>query len=306
MAFFHFPGKAGVYVTLKGQRIIESVESKLPRVTGVSLPKIRNKSRDFMEEIQVVNQPPPTPVEPSIVSAERNRLEYDVEANRSRNTENDKTVENETKEGQGIIVNGEKQISDENPDRDNTNEALGEVVVKENHIDDRKTMEIRPAKHVNFIGVSKESTIDSDTVVQDKTDNEMIKPAEKVTKEASEIVPPKPVEKEAIGNVNEDNVVFFVTENEQEEIKEDTEIDEIIKDNSANIAEPKVETEVKEADKMEENEEIDDSNSDKNVDGVIKVEILEGDKSKDEVDEVETATEQLYARDYPFTENENK
>ena len=79
-----------------------------------------------------------------------------------------------------------------------------------------------------------------------------------------------------------------------------------ILDNSANIAEPKVETEVKEADKMEENEEIDDSNSDKNVDGVIKVEILEGDKSKDEVDEVETATEQLYARDYPFTENENK
>ena len=67
-------GKSGVYVTLKGPKVIDAVESKLPRVTGISLPKLR-KRHDAVEETVFVNQPPPTPVDVSLGSVDRNRFE---------------------------------------------------------------------------------------------------------------------------------------------------------------------------------------------------------------------------------------
>ncbi|KAK3605345.1 hypothetical protein CHS0354_033834 [Potamilus streckersoni] len=53
----------GVTVILKGQRLVEAMssDSKLPRVQGVSVPKVR-KSDDPVDEMFMLNQPPSTPI----------------------------------------------------------------------------------------------------------------------------------------------------------------------------------------------------------------------------------------------------
>ncbi|KAL3846842.1 hypothetical protein ACJMK2_017796 [Sinanodonta woodiana] len=53
----------GVHVILKGQKLVEAMssDSKLPRVQGVSVPKVR-KSDDPVDEMFMLNQPPSTPI----------------------------------------------------------------------------------------------------------------------------------------------------------------------------------------------------------------------------------------------------
>ncbi|XP_052785178.1 uncharacterized protein LOC128220720 isoform X2 [Mya arenaria] len=301
-------GKSGVYVTLKGQKMIESVDSKLPRVTGVSLPKI-NKPRDHMDEMMFANQPPPTPVDTSIAETEKHRPEK-VASERSidQNDENIKAVEKETAkqvaDGGGrkeFNVNGDVSENEKKGDKqENVGEkgdnkenekVISETIVVENKLTDNKSMEIGPIKKVNFSDLQTPEDLTQE-ITERKDIGDLPDDDEKVTEQVIE------------NAKKDDNVVFFVTEGEKEEQEEmdDKETDiETVKVAATKDSENSGQVESR--DQTESNDNNSTNETENTVEDVIKVEISETEKKElvandgdDENDEQQPVT----SEDYPF------
>lgn len=286
-------GKQGVYVTLKGQKIIESVDSKLPRVTGVSLPKIK-KSRDYVEEMLYVNQPPPTPVDASAVSVDKNRYDTSYADGRSIHQIEEKVTEEEavTDRTNQQINETEQNKTDEKPKEsadtineeisDKKNSPISKVTERENVMTEKKTLEIGPMKKVNFEDVDKaEVERKPDGRKQGEDDNNVKKKA--------------------------DNVVFFITE-ENESGKNTARSD---KADSKTI---QSETDVNNENNAYENNDITSANNEntngndieqKTVDDVIKVEISESEKKTEDnkTKELNSGEEKpVTSAEYPFND----
>lgn len=102
-----------VLVTIKGSKSLSLSESKLPRVKGISVPRLtHNSARDPVDETSLVNQPPPTPVgglsingeqeeHPISLSVKHDSFKHETDTTNGHNKENlDKgntTNANETK-----------------------------------------------------------------------------------------------------------------------------------------------------------------------------------------------------------------
>ena len=285
MHFFQyllFLGKQGVYVTLKGQKIIDSVDSKLPRVTGVSLPKIQ-KPRDYVDEMLFVNQPPPTPVETSIVTFDKHKPETNPDG-RSIHQIEEQTGEEDAQHNEPPkdIENAGEKEGEENVEI--KEEPVSQVVESENVITEKKSLEIGPAKKVNFEDLKTEEPDKNDI----KTDN--VKEKENV-------------------NENKDNVVFFMTEENKAEEK-----DKNVKENNIKT-ENSESTEIKDSEKerkpdgkeigeSESVEEVNEAEEQKTVEDVIKVEISETEKktedAKPETDIEDEGEKPITSNDYPF------
>lgn len=309
--FFVLSGKSGVYVTLKGKSMIESVDSKLPRVTGVSLPKIR-KSRDTMEELMFANQPPPTPVDGSIAGHDRHRLETTSIDTRAieQIVENVKAEEAENDNPEHAVKLKEKvnNVRTEDENVKNTNvvreEVISEVVIMENKLSDRKSLEIGPVKKVNFI---------------DQQVLPAVRGQEKV--EEVEVVPQKEEQVENgteddvnyADNVN-DNVKFFVTEEGTDSPRKagvDTSlepnkaapVEELVVENGHQNGEP-------ETNEIENDIADESDNKTVTVDDVIKVEISESEQKKSEVSNANTEDDNkqqpVTSEDYPFGEEKDE
>lgn len=290
--------------------MIESVDSKLPRVTGVSLPKIR-KSRDTMEELMFANQPPPTPVDGSIAGHDRHRLETTsidtrvieqiVENVKAEEAEDD-NQENTAKPKDNNQKVNNVRTEDENVKNTSAvqEEVISEVVVVENKLSDRKSLEIGPVKKVNF----------SDQQVLPAVGGQ-----EKV--EEVEVVPQKEEQTENgtedgvnyADNVN-DNVKFFVTE-EGNDTPRKADVDTSLEPNKAAPVEELVvenEHQNREPETSEIENDIADESDNKTVtvDDVIKVEISENEQKKSEVasgkTEDDNKQQPVTSEDYPFGE----
>ncbi|KAL4220602.1 hypothetical protein ACF0H5_020999 [Mactra antiquata] len=283
-------GKQGVYVTLKGQKMIESVDSKLPRVTGVSLPKIQ-KPRDYVDEMLFVNQPPPTPVEPSLMSVDKtkpdisNADEKSTEQNKEKLEETEVTQENKTEV---------KDVEDKQQNVGDRDEA-GKIIPtkQETQLETSQSETVAPNKKVNFEDLQ---------VPKQEPQPETPKEGVAIEKDVENV---KDTE-------NTDNVVFFMTE-EDAQIDKETEnkggktteqspnVTYVANSVTRNMAETTDnKTEAMNGSSNDEN----GSNGDgeQEVETVIKVEILETDKKviETETSEENEETKPLTSKDYPF------
>lgn len=286
-------GKSGVYVTLKGQRMIENVDSKLPRVTGVAFPNLR-KSRDAMDEILYVNQPPPTPVDVSTAGSVDRHTISKKQGHEPKVTKQPAILDNsvddsKTYQTQTVLVNGEVGPAPESQEAE-----LSKVTVSENKISDRKIVEIGLNKHVNF---SNEENEPEDNVQI----NEM---AAETTEEESK----------------DDNVVFFVTEEDGKDTEETITTENVAEKipESDIVSDEKIEikpsSEEQQAVGVEEVNEIVndtdepipnklDSETNAEANPVITVEISESEKRDNEIAEnADKSREPLTADDFPFTD----
>lgn len=183
-------------MTLKGKSMIESVDSKLPRVTGISLPKIR-KPMDSVDEFIYANQPPPTPVDVSLGGHDRYKgdhsearsipqIEENIQAEEIANT----TQESSNHPKDTKISADIKQVENKNNETPENQNTVSEVVEVENTISERKTNEIGPVKRVNF----SDQQLHSD----DKPKEESVSAQDKIDNEKE--------------TTDTENVTFFVTE----------------------------------------------------------------------------------------------
>lgn len=299
-----------MYVTLKGQKIIESVDSKLPRVTGISLPKIR-KSRDFVEEMLYVNQPPPTPVDASVVTVDKNKSDME---GRSIHQIEEQPVEEEIPSGIILNVNNdsspEKLVTEnkadevDNKDDSETIEAKSEFPISkvlgvDNVITDKTSMEIVPIKKVNFEDETVDNKVKEHIVIEEHSKKE---------------------DKIAVDdNASANHVLFFITED-----------DDTDKQNTKGAADSKSGNDItvggnvvngKVVEKLEELNEVDrvaHENSTDNLYGteegertiqdVIKVEISEPEKRPEEhIHREENSGDEkpLTSTDYPFEKSDD-
>lgn len=280
-------GKHGVYVTLKGQKMIESVQSKLPRVTGISFPKIR-KSRDFVEEIHYTSQPPPTPVDPSAVSHNRSRVEpsHADEHSEINANEDKKELQEPTEEIDKVNTKVEL-ITDNAMPRHVVTEDISEVDIVENKMTEKKYMEIGLRKKVNFSTDQNE-----DKKILSKNDEFRINAEEtsKTTTNAGMLVE------------NNDKVLFFMTE-ESDENKLCEHDETILNQNDDKFkvtenmldAEDVVETEHTNNEHNKNPNEVTDD-----VDDVIKVEILEMERNRKENDDENPEKDPVTSDNFPF------
>jgi len=291
------PGKGGVYVTLKGKSMVDSVDSKLPRVTGISLPKIR-KSYDTMDELMYANQPPPTPVDASLVGQDRNRFDQSNSEARSIHQikENVMAEEDEVEQAKEEMKNEQvSKSADIRPDvAGRKAEPLGDIGKVENTITERKSLEIGPNKNTNF------------------TDRQG--------------------EDDKSGAPKGDNVAFFVTEqhnNSEEKTGEENDVqvkageendvqlktreanDVKVKTGEANDVESKTANEqlITDGDDVvdgivNDNSNAPKTNKDSSVDVVIKVEVNESNRKNSEEQNTASREKQkpLTSDDFPFEE----
>lgn len=305
---FPFKGKGGVNVTIKGKSMIESVDSKLPRVTGISLPKIR-KSMETMDDIIYANQPPPTPVDASLAGYQRDR--FSNKEGRSIHQIEENVVDEENAVQEVINDNSKVQEDQENKQNktgdvaeeitaDPKEKPIGEPVEVENKMTERKIVETGPVKKVNF---SDQQVVDGGTDGREDQTESDVKPEEGTD------------DSEDAKGVN--NVTFFVTEQSDETAKAadasveeaKTEIGNEINDELLN-KQPKDENNVKVTENNPNNEIVKSTETENNVEvkgnesveNVIKVEISESDKKTTIEDNNETNESQkpLSSEDFPF------
>lgn len=330
MLFIFVLGKAGVYVTLKGQKMLDTVESKLPRVTGISLPNLRRR-HDAVEETLYVNQPPPTPVDVSLGSLDRTKFdvlhgEYNQQShvdqiineemnyentevhNAVPNTQPNKLVEHhkEVKFADrvaNIDINGERnieQINSETQQAENKQEkAVTDTEQKEENVEKQvleeeteKLNELTVDKNTKIEPEAKEVNID---IQQTKTTKDTIEEdaEQEITK--SELTESNQVEKDTEHNdYSESNV------------KENNVVFFVTEDNGEKT-ESLTDEKGKSGDNKSENGDIEDEDVDSNqvnnatVDTVIRVEVSENEKKEPtEGDEPDRA---ITSEDFPFTDD---
>lgn len=297
---------------MKGQKIIESVDSKLPRVTGISLPKIR-KSRDFVEEMLFVNQPPPTPVDASVVTFDKNKYDMSNTEGRSIHQIEEQPVDEEIPSG--IILN---EVNDSSPKKVETENKADKVDTKDdsetiegkselpiskvlgvdNVITDEKSMEICPTKKVNF---------EDESVVREHVGIEEHSVVMAESKKEDEIA--------VDTNASANNVLFFITEDEDTDKQHTKGAADSKSGNDISVGGNVINSKVVE--NLEELNEVNDVGHEKSTDNieegertiqdVIKVEISEPEKKPEEhTPEEETSGDDkpLTSNDYPFEQND--
>ena len=319
-------GKTGVYVTLKGHKVLDAVESKLPRVTGISLPKLR-KRHDAVEETVFVNQPPPTPVDVSLGSIDRNKFEalhgeliqqshiepiINEELNQDRHEIHDtvpskiqtKTTDQykEVKFADrvaNIDINGQmnveqintKQVLDENNKSamDSTNTEQRDQTVQNEVMEVENVVKIETkeeAKKLEPKALEKEK---DKGVSQEPIGEKVIKSKQESKKELSSIDGQNVQKEGAALSEKGDKVVFFMTEDGGEKT-------------ALGIAEPgDKNNSTSESSENEEEIAVTPSSNNANVETVIRVEVSESEKkeSKDLLNEPDKA---ITSDDFPFTD----
>lgn len=323
-------GKAGVYVTLKGQKMLDTVESKLPRVTGISLPNLRRR-HDAVEETLYVNQPPPTPVDVSLGSLDRTKFDvlhgeynqqlhvdqiineemnYENTDNAVPNTQPNKLVEHhkEVKFADrvaNIDINGERnieQINSETQQADNKQEkAVTETEQKDENVIEKQVL-VEDTEKVNKLTVAKSTKVEPEAK-KENIDAQQTETSKDTTEEdteleitKSELTKSNQVEKDTEHNENtdssvkENNVVFFVTEESGE------------KNESLTVEEGKSGNNKSENSDTED-EDVMNSNQVNNVtvDTVIRVEVSENEKK--EPTEGHEPDRAITSEDFPFTDD---
>ncbi|XP_052215656.1 uncharacterized protein LOC127834094 isoform X2 [Dreissena polymorpha] len=301
-------GKGGVYVTLRGQKLMESIDSKLPRVTGISLPKISHKSRDHVDEFMLMNQPPPTPVDASLAGGE-SRGKQDLSSTATRTVpqidenvkdeaeEMEKTPQRSSKDND-VVHSGHENMEDEHDNVDvikikseDKPKVISQTIIVENKLTDRKSMEIGPVKKVNFSDLQM-PTESNDVLANDDSQR---------NRSAVDDADNKDSDKK--NEVNAENVVFFVTE---KDVGNEENEDVSHSDNGKSFEDVK-HTESNTEDYSENNEPTEDNSGDDRlnaVEDVIKVEISElakeghngSVKDEDDIEEELPVT----SEDYPF------
>ena len=322
----HISGKSGVYVTLKGHKMLDTVESKLPRVTGISLPKLR-KRHDAVEETLYVNQPPPTPVDISLGSLDRNKFEAlhgeqltptepiineevnmgNLEADEDnvpkeepiKQTDTHKEVKFADRVASIVIDDAIKELESEQKVLAKEENAKGELTEEttekaiENNKDKVDTqVDIKAHEEEKTITdeMAKYEVLDSQETVDETIIDEVVKEnavsAKEETKESKNTEETKTIDNAVV----DDNVVFFVTEEKEETEEEKSERIEKTVDSSS------------ESDlNGEEDIDIVVSNGENNVEieKVIRVEVTETEKTV-EATEPDKA---LTSENFPFTAN---
>lgn len=295
-------------MTIKGKSMIESVDSKLPRVTGISLPKIR-KSMETMDDIIYANQPPPTPVDASLAGYQRDRFSNKEGRSIHQIEENVVDEENAVQE----VINDSSKVQEDQENKQNKTgdvaeeitayrkeKPISEPVEVDNKMTERKIVESGPVKKVNF---SDQQVVNGGTDGREDQTESDVKPEEGTddTGDAKGV----------------NNVTFFVTEQSDETAKaadanvEDakTEIGNEINDelfnkqskdeNNVEVTENNPNNEIVKSTETENNVEVKGNES---VENVIKVEISESDKKTTVEDNNETNESQkpLSSEDFPF------
>lgn len=277
---------------MKGQKIIESVDSKLPRVTGISLPKIQ-KPRDYVDEMLYVNQPPPTPCDVSVVTIEKHKFENDVKpVNQTEVQAVGENIQNirETQNRDDTKSRDKLEKEDENKDKTNgepekTDTTLSQVVEVENVMTERKSLEIGPVKKVNFediqINESKNEETEKDTY--------------------RDIAVAEPEKEKEVSYEKNENVLFFITEDEEtddQKEKPQEKIQDPVEKENKTVESTDTEDKHKNTTKDVVEEANDTEESNKTVEDVIKVEISETEKKMDGEESEEEKP--LTSEDYPF------
>ena len=303
--------------------MLDTVESKLPRVTGISLPKLR-KRHDAVEETLYVNQPPPTPVDISLCSLERNKFEAlhgeqltptepiineevhlgsqgvekeivpTEEVNKQVDTHKEVTFADRVA---SIVIDdaikeleNEQQvlIKEESANDDKTKETSEVTVEKEVEVDTHEDIKANRETIINE-EMSKYEELDSQEVVDDSIIDKVV---EENAVSIEEDIKERDNTKET-GNTDktviDDNVVFFVTEDQDEKgIKVPDDIDKNVDSSS-------------ESDANEEEEAVVNSNGENivKIENVIRVEVTENEKKVEEPEPDKAIT----SDDFPFTQN---
>ena len=301
--------------------MLDTVESKLPRVTGISLPKLR-KRHDAVEETLYVNQPPPTPVDISLCSLDRNKFEAlhgeqltptepiineeikldNQEVNKDnvpneeviKQLETHKEVKFADRVASIVIEDAIKEldsekvlITEENDKEDTTKQTIETSVEKEVTEDTQIDIE-RKEEEITTDEMPKDEVQESQETVDEKIIDEVVK--ENAVNAESELTESEHVEENnnADVTVNDDNVVFFVTEEKDER--------------SVPGPDKTIDSSSESGDNEE--EDVINSNGDNNVkiENVIRVEVTESEKKLEDINDPEP-DKAITSEDFPFTDN---
>jgi len=257
-----------------------------------------------MEEFLLVNQPPPTPVESSVVGTDKplpssTKTEVTAGPNKAnfgqekRKVEKHIAIVDNSAAVNGNVDSEEKGNIDESSDAPKIEVNVSETFIVENTVTEAKSMEIGPTKKVNFSDLQTPNEDNTDDVKG--TEDEICADGRKDVSDESE------------AKTDDTNVVFFVTE-EGEESEKVTETapyddnDEVAEDSEITAAaDDKTETVVENGEGSVNNEDSNDESAVKetNVEDVIKVEISEAER-KTATDEEEQ--QPVTSETYPFDE----